>query len=514
MPYRRMTKQLEYFPIDTVKDLTKSFNKAFHSKIFTLIASSESEIYAFSQRFPQHYQACFSFVKKDEGQWYMATNKIEELRSWVLEQCKNNPQVILDLYKIWQNDWEKYLQLAEEIKTLNLSTLNQDQFYLLFEKFFKQYVLVGSIAYITDCFMSTGTEDWLEELIAKELTQLNLKEKEKISKIRTLTSPVHLSFTLEAEYQLLKAAAAIVKEFGQATLSFDKIKKTKYYQKLKEIEQNFHWIQNNYYNVHYVSAKEFYQNIIQIIQEHKEIQFVLKEKENHLKDIKEKREELISSLSLSKYLKNVLMIARLFAKWKDIRKSGVYIGMYYFDLFLEEVSKRTKYTKEELTFSVFNEINKILSGKDLHKELLKRKEQCFFAVTTEGYFICGGKDANKYFTFNKSEDKLNVTELRGVVAATGYARGRVHIIRKTEEMKTFQTGEILVANQTTPEFVPIMKKAAAIITEQGGITSHAAIVARELKKPCIIGTRIATSALMNGEIVEVDANNGIIRKLR
>ena len=65
---------------------------------------------------------------------------------------------------------------------------------------------------------------------------------------------------------------------------------------------------------------------------------------------------------------------------------------------------------------------------------------------------------------------------------------------------------------TTPEFMPIMKKAAAIVTEQGGITSHAAIVARELGKPCVIGTKIATSALRDGEVVEVDANNGIVRR--
>jgi pyruvate,water dikinase len=67
---------------------------------------------------------------------------------------------------------------------------------------------------------------------------------------------------------------------------------------------------------------------------------------------------------------------------------------------------------------------------------------------------------------------------------------------------------------TRPEFVPLMKKAIAIVTDEGGITCHAAIVSRELKKPCIIGTKVATQVLKDGDMVEVDANSGIVRILK
>ena len=66
---------------------------------------------------------------------------------------------------------------------------------------------------------------------------------------------------------------------------------------------------------------------------------------------------------------------------------------------------------------------------------------------------------------------------------------------------------------TRPEFMPALKKAAAIITDEGGITCHAAIVARELKKPCIIGTKIATKVLKDGMMVEVDADKGVVKIL-
>lgn len=67
---------------------------------------------------------------------------------------------------------------------------------------------------------------------------------------------------------------------------------------------------------------------------------------------------------------------------------------------------------------------------------------------------------------------------------------------------------------TRPELMPAVKKAKAIITDEGGLTCHAAIVSRELGVPCIIGTKIATKILKDGNLVEVDANKGIIRKIK
>jgi pyruvate,water dikinase len=82
-----------------------------------------------------------------------------------------------------------------------------------------------------------------------------------------------------------------------------------------------------------------------------------------------------------------------------------------------------------------------------------------------------------------------------------------------EDFKFFKEGEVLVADQTTPSFVPLMRMAAAIVTGKGGITSHAAIVSRELKKPCVIAVKDVNKILKTGDMVEVDANKGIVRIL-
>ncbi|MBU3906524.1 phosphoenolpyruvate synthase, partial [Patescibacteria group bacterium] len=74
--------------------------------------------------------------------------------------------------------------------------------------------------------------------------------------------------------------------------------------------------------------------------------------------------------------------------------------------------------------------------------------------------------------------------------------------------------DILVAGMTSPEFIIVMKKAKAIITDHGGMTSHAAIVSRELGVPCIVGTKIATQVLKDGDLVEVDADQGVIKIIK
>lgn len=104
-----------------------------------------------------------------------------------------------------------------------------------------------------------------------------------------------------------------------------------------------------------------------------------------------------------------------------------------------------------------------------------------------------------------------IQEFKGQAAFKGKVTGPVRIVKNKFQMTEVKTGDVLVSPMTTPDFLPAMEKAAAFITDEGGIICHAAIVAREMKKPCIIGTKVATSVLKNGDVVEVDAEQGVVR---
>lgn len=103
---------------------------------------------------------------------------------------------------------------------------------------------------------------------------------------------------------------------------------------------------------------------------------------------------------------------------------------------------------------------------------------------------------------------------KGLAASPGVATGRVHVIVDPKDIDQFQIGEILVTQMTSPDWVPAMKKAVAIITDNGGITCHAAIVSREMQIPCIVGTKsratAATELLKTGDEITVDAKNGVV----
>ncbi len=118
--------------------------------------------------------------------------------------------------------------------------------------------------------------------------------------------------------------------------------------------------------------------------------------------------------------------------------------------------------------------------------------------------------------FERAVTEKNISAdgvVRGATSMPGIAHGVVRVIFDPKKYETFNEGDILVTNMTYPEFVPLMKKSGAIVTDAGGVLCHAAIVARELKKPCVTNTQFATNILRNGEVVEVDATNGIIRKI-
>lgn len=93
-------------------------------------------------------------------------------------------------------------------------------------------------------------------------------------------------------------------------------------------------------------------------------------------------------------------------------------------------------------------------------------------------------------------------------------KGCVCIATTPEESITLNTVEILVCSMTSPDYVPAMKQASAIVTDEGGLLSHASIISRELGKPCIIGTKISTKVLKDGDYVEVDADNGVVKILQ
>jgi phosphohistidine swiveling domain-containing protein len=163
------------------------------------------------------------------------------------------------------------------------------------------------------------------------------------------------------------------------------------------------------------------------------------------------------------------------------------------------------------------EIVLALRGKlDYKKHIEERKKNFLVYYGLGGPFILEGDNVKKFIERNsflkRSGD--NLEELKGNIAYKGLATGVVRILKTDIDNKKVKRGDVVVAPMTIPSFMPALEKAVAFVTDEGGITCHASIVAREMHKPCIIGTKIATKVLKDGDLVEVDANRGVVKIIR
>ena len=113
-----------------------------------------------------------------------------------------------------------------------------------------------------------------------------------------------------------------------------------------------------------------------------------------------------------------------------------------------------------------------------------------------------------------SKSKKIIKELKGTPACVGpKIKGICRVLLSTKELNKVRNGDILVAGSTAPDYLPAMKRAVAILTEKGGLTSHAAIVSRELGIPCVVGILNLLNIIKDGQEVEIDTNKGIVKIL-
>ena len=145
-----------------------------------------------------------------------------------------------------------------------------------------------------------------------------------------------------------------------------------------------------------------------------------------------------------------------------------------------------------------NRINKRLKG--------------FILLKKNNEWIClSGK---KYQEWKKRIENTQSNNVKGEIAYKGKASGKAIIHQSWTGILNIPRGSILITGMTNPHIVPYLKNASAIVTDEGGLTCHAAIISRELKIPCIVGTGNATRVLKNGDLVEVDADKGVVKIIK
>jgi len=172
-----------------------------------------------------------------------------------------------------------------------------------------------------------------------------------------------------------------------------------------------------------------------------------------------------------------------------------------------------KYRTAAVDWLVLNECGRLPEENTMEE---RKKFYAFFG-TAHGSIVFTGEAAQKFLAREKFTEVKEVivakTQVTGLPASGGNVRGRVKIVRGLKDMKRC-VGNVVVSRDVVIEYTSLLKRNLAIVTDLGGICSHAAVTAREFKIPCVVGTKIATKVLKDGDMVEVDANTGTVKIIK
>jgi pyruvate,water dikinase len=229
-------------------------------------------------------------------------------------------------------------------------------------------------------------------------------------------------------------------------------------------------------------------------------------------------------LDESDSLENILEKVRISTLWLRELTRARFLNRETFlkaDIFsiplFRELGRRLSLETDEVKFLKPEEVKEALLRKKqiLFKTIKNRLMATVFLFSKGKAVVFDGKKALLFISkVSKKEDYENLGEIKGFIAYPGKVKGKVVIVNEKSDIHKMNEGDVLLSRMTTPQLMPAIYEAKGIITDEGGITCHAAIVAREMKKPCIIGTKIATRVLKDGDEVEVDANIGVVKIIK
>lgn len=228
--------------------------------------------------------------------------------------------------------------------------------------------------------------------------------------------------------------------------------------------------------------------------------------------------KIFRELNISAGDLDYLLMAQKFVYIKDARDDYRRQSVYYALSLFEEIGRRMNLKRQDVSFLQQEEVNLFLDGKiKISKKVISDRKKGFIVyLDIKNKLICiqGGDIKQTLKKFKLLQDEHKVELIEGAIACRGKVTGIVAIVKGVKDLEKVKSGNILVAVTTHPDFVPAMRKAAAIVTDEGGITSHAAIVSREFGIPCIVGTHNATKILHDDDIVIVNAEEGWVKQLK
>lgn len=398
------------------------------------------------------------------------------------------------------NDVKQFITDTKNVAIKNLhseplSSLSNNRLAEITDVYFSQYTDMHRIA-LTLRLLDRGCILKLREIFSKEKNTDEL-----IAQVTIADQP---TFSIQEEMKILKLANKIVLS-GKPISTFAL--------ETKAIMDAYKWSTLGYFDEKAQTYKDYQKKLISSIANNPQHKMRLLKKRiaTNLKI----RNKIIEKIKLKKNRK-VVAIACESTYLKDYFKFSINEMQFYGENLFQEIARRTKFPVATIKNLMHNEVIDLLIGDPIDLSLVEERiRHCIFVGKYDGYLhAMTGEAADIFEKQNLSFEKNGLEELKGRSACKGKVIAIAKIVLNNNDFKKINRGEVLVVMNTSPDFIPILGKSAAIVAEEGGITAHVSVISRELDIPCIVGIPHITQIIKDGDLVEVDADKGVVKILK
>lgn len=449
--------------------------------------------------------------------------------SWIapkrlfIRRIERDPEYLHEVIRLanrWGEDMNRVTSLAMTARFREWPAVELKRFFDEFVGLQQREYAVGVLLPLLDFVGESYIESSLQTFLANRLPP-----KQAADAFSVFTAPAYDSFALKQEKELLHIAQRMyksptVKKMLRSSSPAGALRRfrTDHQELAVLIERHakrFGWVYYVYAGPAY-GPKEFIGFIQDWLRRGIDPARELKRRAAESAALRRRRDALLKRLKPDRLHRALLKLTPVVVWAKPRRKDYQSKTYWHMEFFYQEIARRYGYTLQQVRSASVRQIHSLLDGQRIAPSTFDRQRREHVTYNDDrGVHILTGASAVR-FAQSSFREETHVASaagtLTGTVAFQGNAIGTVRIINSPDDMKKMRRGDILISFATTPSIVPAMKKAAAIVTDEGGLTCHAAIVSRELKIPCVVGTKVATTTLKDGDTVEVDATRGIIRK--
>lgn len=460
--------------------------------------------------------------KNNFGGFFVIKNEFNLISHELVDLIIKKPNILKKYNLELKQDAKKFFKTTTEWEKTNFVSLNNNELAQVYKKYYDTYTNIHLHHWMQTCldFGDNVLSKYLINYLKERVLNTHLSVGDVFSILTTPTEEGNVS----REYRDL---LGIYKEIT-------KNKKIKEYFKKNDtriIEENLKMLNNGldkkitnharkygwlgYNTVGPAWSREYFIDILgSFARQGISPDLLLKKQIKEREYIKNKQKKLIKKLNIDKKHQLIFKNTRDIVYTKGLRKDCMFYSYFTMENFFKELGKRFYISIRQARYLIPDEVYEVLKGsKKIDVAMLNERFNFSF------YNSKKKQKKNKFLIKKEAlsfSERINIIEenvddiktLLGDCASPGRVKGRVSVINVPEDMKKMKKGNILVSIATTPDLVPAIKKASSIITDMGGVTCHAAIVSRELGIPCVVGTKLATKVLEDGDTVDVDATHG------